>query len=65
MFGHVGNLLLASRLRDANSQMMPVQCRVDADMEGDVAQTLHSVQEAHHLQHSNIMNAPVPQSVLY
>lgn len=61
LFGHVGNLLLTSRLGDVNSHMMPAQCCVDVDMEGSVAQTLHSIQKARHLQHTNIINPYILQ----
>lgn len=48
--GRAGELLLVSRLGVANSRVVPVQRRVDIGVEGSLAQTLHSVQEARHLQ---------------
>lgn len=53
MFWHVCNLLPACRLGGANSHLMPSQYCVDVDMVKRVVQTLHSVQKACNLQHSN------------
>lgn len=52
MFGHARKLIFASGLGDANGHMVPVQCGVDVDMEGNVAQILHSIQKACQLQHT-------------
>lgn len=55
MFGHVGNLLLASLLGNAHSHMMPVKRCVDVDMEGYILQPFYSIQKARHLQNNNII----------
>jgi len=60
VFGHVGQLLLASGLGDADRHLVPVQRRVDVHVEGGVAHTLHSIQKDRHLQHSNSLNACIP-----
>lgn len=51
-----GWLLLVPRLGVADGHMMPAQGGVDVHVEGSVAQKLHPIQKACHLQQTNIIN---------
>lgn len=52
MFGHVAELLIAPGLGDGNGHMVSVQGSVDADVEGEVTKTLHSIQKVCHLKYT-------------